>query len=375
MRAELTVVQLLPALDGGGVERGTLEVAGELVREGCRSIVIADGGRLLPELLATGSEHVGWPLGRKSLASLRWIAPLRRFLAEQQVDIVHARSRLPAWLAWRALRGMPDDIRPHFITTVHGLYSVNGYSAVMAKGDRVIAVSRHAREYLLANYPDAGPDRICVIPRGIDPASYPSGYRPDKTWLTNWYQQYPQTRDRFLVCLPGRLTRSKGVLEFIDAIARLKSMHIPVHGLLVGDYPAGRWRRSRRQVRSALQAAGVTDSISITGFRPDLREIMAISDVMLSLSLQPESHGRTVSEALALGRPVAGYAHGGVGEQLAELFPDGAITPGDRSAMAQRLAEWFRQPPPVAGIEPWPLRRTLADTLKLYRELVASEPL
>jgi hypothetical protein len=118
---ELTVAQLLPALDGGGVERGTLEVAAELVRRDCRSIVLSDGGRLLPELLASGSGHVCRPLGRKSPAVLRQVRPLRRFLAEQRVDILHARSRLPAWIGWLALRGMASASRPHFVTTVHGL--------------------------------------------------------------------------------------------------------------------------------------------------------------------------------------------------------------------------------------------------------------
>ena len=366
---ELTVVQLLPALQGGGVERGTLEVAAELVRRGCRSIVISDRGRLLPELLASGSEHVCWPIGRKSPASLRRVRSLRRFLVEQQVDILHARSRLPAWIAWLALRGMAPASRPHFLTTVHGLYSVNAYSAVMLRGERIIAVSRHARDYILANYPGVEPDRIHVIPRGIDPVRYPTGYRPGEDWLADWYRQYPQTRGRTIVTLAGRPTRAKGVLDFIDIVGRLGSLGIPVHGLLVGEIPARREARIRRQIAAALAQARAGDAVTLTGFRSDLREIMALSDAVLSLSLHPESHGRTVSEALALGRPVAGYAHGGVGEQLSALFPEGCVAVGDRDAMTRRLAGWYRQPPSLEAVRPWPLERTLHDTLRLYHEV------
>jgi glycosyltransferase involved in cell wall biosynthesis len=359
----------LPALQGGGVERGTLEVAGELVRRDCRSVVISDTGRLVPELTRTGSEHVCWPIGRKSPAALRWIRPLRRFLAEQRVDILHARSRLPAWIAWLALRGMAPAQRPHLVTTVHGLYSVNAYSAVMLRGERVIAVSEHARDDILSGYPGVDPDRIRVIPRGIDTAYYMAGYRPGDAWRAEWYHRYPRTRDRFVVTLAGRPTRRKGLPDFIDIIGRLKAQGIPVHGLVVGEVPAGRESGTRRQLAAALERADAGDAVTLTGFRSDLREVMAISDAVVSLSLQPESHGRTVGEALALGRPVAGYAHGGVGEQLSGLFPEGCVAVGDRDAMAGRLAGWYRQPPSLAGVPPWPLSRTLDETLALYHEI------
>ena len=135
--AGLNVAQLLPALNGGGVERGAVEVAGELVRRGHRSLVISAGGRLVPELVGAGSEHLAWPLGVKSPLTLRWVQPLRRWLAAQRIDILHARSRLPAWIGWLAWRGMDPATRPRFVTTVHGLYSVSRYSAIMTWGERL----------------------------------------------------------------------------------------------------------------------------------------------------------------------------------------------------------------------------------------------
>ena len=372
-RRQLTVVQVLPALDGGGVERGTLEVAAALVRNGHRSLVISGAGHQVPRLEAAGSRHICWPLGRKSPLSLRWIGPLRRLLARENVAILHARSRMPAWIAWLAWRGMPPAHRPRFITTVHGLYAVNAYSAVMTKGERVIAVSRHARDYLLANYPDLSPGRVTVIPRGVDPSQYPAGYRPDAAWQADWYRQYPETRGRYLLALPGRVVRRKGVLDFIEIIRQLAAGGVPVHGLLVGEHPSGRHAGFLRECRTRIAAAGLEGQISFTGHRNDLREILSISAAVLSLSLHPESFGRTVNEALSLGRPVAGYAHGGVGEQLAELFPAGRVPVGDTAGMARLLSAWQKTTPPVGAIRPAILDAMQASTLALYESIARTD--
>ena len=153
MARPLTVVQLLPALESGGVERSTLEIAAALTAAGHRAVVVSAGGRLLPTLLATGAEHITLPIGRKSPWSLRHIPTLRRIFHELDADIVHARSRLPAWLAWRALRGWSKSRRqPHFVTTVHGLNSPGRYSRVMTYSERVICVSETVRTYLLQHY-------------------------------------------------------------------------------------------------------------------------------------------------------------------------------------------------------------------------------
>src|SRR5690606_19837578 len=157
MPRPLTVLQLLPALESGGVERSTLEVAAALVAAGHRALVASAGGRLLPALLASGAEHVELDLGRKSLATLGLVRPLRRLMAGQGVDIVHARSRLPAWIGWRALQGLPAASRPRFATTVHGLNSPSRYSQVMLRGERVVCVSDTVRDYVTRHYPDTDP--------------------------------------------------------------------------------------------------------------------------------------------------------------------------------------------------------------------------
>ena len=368
IKSSLTVCQLLPALNGGDVEQGTLEVAAALVQEGHRSLVISAGGRLLPGLLATGSEHFTWPIGRKSPFTLRLISRLRHLLVTEGVDILHARSRLPAWIAWLAWRQMDPATRPRFVTTVHGLYSVSAYSAVMTKGEWVIAVSGAARDYVLQQYPGVDPGRVVVIPRGVDVADYPPHYRPDDAWMTAWRQQYPELENRYVVTLPGRVSRRKGMLGLIRIIAALKARGIAAHGLIAGELPAGK-SGLVKELQSAIAAAGLTGSITLTGFRKDVREIMAVSSAVLSLSLQPEAFGRTVNEALALGVPVAGYAHGGVGEQLARHFPAGLVSSGDPDAMAERLFEWSATPPSMQDVQVYALQDMLDSTLALYQDL------
>ena len=362
------MLQLLPALQGGGVERGTLDVAAELVCRGHRSLVMSAGGRLVPKLVASGSEHITCPVGHKSLTSLRYVLRLRRLMKSAAVDIVHARSRLPAWLAWLAWSSLDAATRPRFLTTVHGLYSVNAYSAVMMKGEQLIAVSDVAREYVLKNYPAVDPARIHVIHRGVDPALFPEGFTPRDAWLADWQRRYPQLQKRFVITLPGRVGRRKGVFDFIAIIADLKRSGLAVHGLIVGEI-AQRDRKLAGQLEKAATAAGITDAISCTGFREDIREIMSVSNAVVSLSQHPESYGRTVNEALSLGIPVVGYAHGGVGEQLTRHFPAGAVSPGDQAAIVDRLRTWYEVTPEMQGVQPFLLQDMLNDTLGLYQQL------
>ena len=147
MTRPLTVVQLLPALEAGGVERSTLEIAAALLDAGHRAIVVSAGGRLQPALQAIGAEHIVLPIGRKSPLTMRHVPRLRALFRDTGADIVHARSRLPAWLAVAALYRMGKP--PHFITTMHGLHAPGRYSSVMLRGERVICVSETVRAYAL----------------------------------------------------------------------------------------------------------------------------------------------------------------------------------------------------------------------------------
>lgn len=364
----MKVVQLLPALEGGGVEKGTLEVARCLVEQGHESIVISAGGRLVEQLERDGSRHLSWDLGRKSPWTLRNIWALRRWLQQEQPDILHLRSRMPAWVAWHAWKGMPETDRPHLVTTVHGLYSVSGYSGIMCRGERVIAVSKTVEEYIRANYPQTDMSRVRRIYRGIDPLEFPHGYQPADAWLADWNQNYPGLSGKQVLTLPGRLTRLKGHNDFIDLILALKESGMPVHGLIVGGEDPKR-QAYAQEIRQRIADLGLAGDITLTGVRDDIRDIYAISSLVLSLSTKPESFGRTVAEALSLGVPVAGYAHGGVGEILAALYPQGAVPLGDKDALAGTVKTLLSDGERPAGNTVFLQRAMLDETLAVYREL------
>lgn len=367
----LTVVQVLPALDMGGVERGTLEVARRLVQDGHRSIVVSAGGRLLAQLIEEGSEHLDWDVGAKRLATLRWIPKLRRFLRRERPDVLHLRSRLPAWIAYAAWRGMPRDDRAALVTTVHGFYRPGRYSSVMVRGERVIAISETVRDYVLEHYPWVDAARLTVIHRGVDRGDYPYGYSPPAEWLHTWCARYPQIQGKYLLTLPARLSRLKGHEEFIEVVAALRQKGIPVHGLLVGGtHP--RKQHYETELRERIASQGLDECITLLGHRSDLREIMAMSDVVLSLSRYPEAFGRVTLEALSLGRPVLAYDHGGVGEQLMAILPEGRVPLGDRGLVVERLLAWYRTPPRVPAEHSFTLESMLNATMAIYGEAVSA---
>ena len=172
---------------------------------------------------------------RKRLSSLRQVSVLRNVFLKEAPDIIHLRSRLPAWLAWLAWRKLDPHNRPRLVTTVHGFYSVNIYSGIMAKGEQVICVSESVKDYALKNYSKVDPNKLTVIHRGVDPDVLPYGYQPPAEWLKQWRRDYPELEGKYVVTLPGRITRWKGQLDFVSIIAKLKSEGVPVHGLLVGE--------------------------------------------------------------------------------------------------------------------------------------------
>ncbi len=363
----LTVVQLIPALDSGGAERSTLEIARALVAAGHRAVVISAGGRLLQRLEAEGGEHISLPIGRKSPLALAQVMPLRHALAALKPDVVHARSRLPAWLARMAMRGLRP--RPHFVTTVHGLNSPNAYSAVLTRGERVIVVSQTVRDHVQQHYPDVPQERVRLIPRGVDADEFPYGYRPDPAWRKAFFTEFPHLAGAPLLTLPGRGTRLKGHAHALRLLAALRTRGIDARLLLLGaDEPAR--AGYVRELRQLAQTLDVADAMAITPPRSDVREVYAISDLILQLSTKPEAFGRTVLEALALCRPVLGYAHGGVGELLAELYPAGRVPTADEARLVERAAELLRLAPPIAPMTRYRLDNMQQATLAVYADVV-----
>jgi glycosyltransferase involved in cell wall biosynthesis len=367
-RSPLTILQILPELNSGGVERGTLEVGAELVRRGHRSLVVSGGGRMVENLEQAGSQHFAASVGNKSPLTLRQVGWLRKLIVEQNVDIVHARSRVPAWVAWLAMRKIPEAQRPHFVTTVHGQYSVSRFSEIMTRGDRVIAVSGTIENYIRGNYPQTPVDRVHTIYRGVDPAEFPHGYQPSDEWLQNLHREWPDLAGKRLLTLPGRITRLKGHVDFLKMLVSLRDSGVDAHGLIVGGVDRRKLRYAA-EIKKAVAELGLKDDVTFTGHRSDMKEFYAVSDVVFSLSSKPESFGRTVLEALNLGTPVIGYAHGGVGEILSDVFPAGAVPVGDCDELTDRVTRLLEQRTVVPPVSQYSLAEMLEQTLQLYEEV------
>ena len=365
------VVQILPALDAGGVERGTLEIGAALVRAGHRSTVISSGGRLVPELVAGGSEHIRMPVHAKRLASLSQVGKLRNVFSGLGADIVHARSRLPAWLAWWAIRRLAVDCRPRFVTTVHGLYTVNGYSGIMARGERVIATSASVRDYVLANYPRCDPEIVRLIHRGVDATDFPRGHVPTAAWRAAVLAEFPELADKRLLVLPGRLVRWKGGMTFLRLLAEVAPPREAVHGVLVGgpDRPRGAFPADLARECGRL---GLGGRVTFAGHRSDLREWLASAELCFNLSTHPEPFGRTVIEALSLGAPVVAFDSGGPAETVGACFPEGLVPDGDFESLVERVAALLDGVMPEVRPCPFELSRMQDETLRVYAELLAT---
>ena len=364
----LTVVQVLPALNSGGVERGTLEISEYLVSKNHRSLVISAGGRMTQKLVQTGGEHYELPIGEKSLLTLRIIPKLIDILKKNDVDVIHIRSRFPAWICFIAIKFMPKRIRPSVVTTFHGPYSINRYSAIMAKGDAVIAVSKMIKIYISKNY-KINSKRIFLNYRGVDEREFPYLFKPKKSWIIKWNKDNAKIKDKVLLTLPARITRWKGQIDFLNIIKLLSKDYPDVHGLIVGDIALNKLN-FLKELKDTVTKLGIEDNISFMGHRSDLREIMSISKIVFSLSNEPEAFGRTTIESLKIGIPVIGYYHGGVGEQLKEVFPQGIIKKDDIFSAVNLCKKWIKRTPKVPKTELFSLEAMKSNTLKIYRTVL-----
>ncbi len=264
---------------------------------------------------------------------------------------------------------MSPATRPRFVTTVHGLNSPSRYSAVMTYGERVICVSQTVRDYVCTHYPHTDTARLRVIPRGVEIAQFPRRPQPDRrarTWAQTLVPGLPA--DAPLLLLPGRGTRLKGHADGLQLLAAVRAAGLPAWLWLPGAREPGR-EAYIRELEAEAARLGVADAVAFTEPTARIAEAYAASDLVLQLSRKPEAFGRTVVEALAVGRPVLGWAHGGAGELLAELQPAGAVPPFDARALAQQaLALLHHRPAPPARL-PYTLQAMQTATLKVYDEL------
>jgi len=329
---------------------------------------------MVEQLQSEGSRHVQMPVHRKRLGSLRQVGPLRRLLLGLDADIVHLRSRLPAWLAWLAIGRLPRSQRPAIVTTFHGLYSVSAYSAVMGRGDAVIAISSCVRDYILANYPRVPAEKIEVVHRGVDEAIFNRQFVPNPSWRSAFFEQFPELRDKPLVLMPGRLSRWKGQDGFITLISMLRERGVDCHGVIVGGPTPGK-EPYEAELKARVQAEGLQSRITFLGHRTDIAEIYSLGAVVCNLSEHPEPFGRTVIEALALGTPVVAFDVGGPAESLKACFPQGLAAPGDLVGLGDRVESILRQPPAFDFPRQFTLSEQARKTVAVYQRLLGVDQL
>jgi glycosyltransferase involved in cell wall biosynthesis len=331
----LHIVQILPELNQGGVERGTVELSRELVKRGHQSTVISAGGSQAAQIEKDGGRHITLDVCSKNplTVPLR-VRALRQTLCSMHPapSILHARSRVPAWLCWFANR----KIKIPFVTTVHGFNNVSKYSAIMIKGDRVIYGSTAIKDYILANYAvDAS--KLRYVPRGIDTAYFD----PDKTdsRFVSEFKKKHGLEDRIVVTIVGRITEWKGHDTFIRALAEVQKKHPDAVGVVAG----GVWHDKQDFFQSLEKlAADLGADIRFVGSQSNVREIYALSDLSVSASSsKPETFGRTAAEALAMNTPVIASAHGGSLDIVLDGQNGFFFPPNDHMALADRISRAF----------------------------------
>lgn len=330
-----TILQVLPALETGGVERGAVQIAGAIARAGWRSLVASAGGTMVRELDRLGAQHIQLPLDTKNPFVIRAnIDRLVRVIQSERVDLVHARSRAPAWSAWIAAEreGKP------FVTTFHGTYGAGNalkrlYNGVMAKGEPTIAASEFIARHIIETY-HVPPERLRLIPRGIDLERF----SPDKVQPHRMLQLVKDWRlpdGVTVILLPGRLTRWKGQTVLIEALTHLKRTDIVC--VLAGS-DQGR-TQYHQELERLVDGQGLSGRVRIVGDCQDMPAAYMLADVVVSASTEPEAFGRVAVEAQAMGRPVIATDHGGSRETIVPDVTGWLVAPGDPQALATALTD------------------------------------
>lgn len=377
---DMIVLQVIPQLDAGGAERTTLEVAEAIVAEGGRALVASEGGRMESELSALGGELVRLPVASKNPLTL-WqnTRKLIQIIRSEQVQIVHARSRAPAWSAkWAA-----DRTDAHFVTTYHGTYTARSalkrrYNAVMAKGERVIANSEFIHAHVLREHPFAD-GRITVIPRGVDLEQFVPE-RVERSRVDALAKAWGvEPAGDTIALFPARLTAWKGQREVIAALGHMAKAGKPVPLTLLAGDAQGR-DDYVAELEAQIETFGLRERVRLVGHCTDMPAALAMSDLVLTPSVKPEAFGRTAAEAGAMEKPVIAADHGGAREVVEQGVTGWRVEPGSVDALETALAAAISQPEVARAAMGKAARQRIESrfsakalqtaTLRVYREVL-----
>lgn len=329
------IMQIIPSLGAGGAEQGCIDIAAEIVNAGAEAIVVSNGGYRISELARVGATHIDLPVHSKNpIVMWRNIGRLKKIIKKHSVDIVHARSRAPAWSAWRACQS--TDAR--FLTTCHAPYNISGeakriYNGSIAHGELVIAISNYVAQYLLDNY-NITEDRIRLIHRGIPMERFhPTGVTAER--MINLEREWRIPDGSNIVMMPGRITRWKGHHVLIEAMAKLQ--RDDVFCVMIGS-DQGR-TEYREELDKAIEEKNLGNRVRIIDQCHDMPAAYMLSTVVVSASTDPEGFGRIPVEAQAMGRPIIATDHGGAQETVVRGETGWLIPPNDSDALAQSIKE------------------------------------
>lgn len=329
-----TILQVLPRLQSGGVERGTIEITDAIRGAGMVPLVASAGGPMIPHVTHAGGEHFTLPLDSKNPLILRANAlRLYHLIKTHNVSLVHARSRAPAWSAYYAAKWA----KVPFVTTFHGVYSSVGmlkrrYNSVMVKGERVIAVSRFVQDHIINRY-HVDPTIVRLIPRGVDFTIFDEKRAiPERMIQLTKGWRLPEDDTPVLFC-PGRLSRAKGQHLFLEALREMKDERFiaVIAGSDQGheDYRAG--------LEKQIEEYGLTGKVRIDGPTNFMAEAYLLSSAVIVPSVKAESFGRTAVEAQAMGRVVIATDIGGVKETVLQNETGYLVPENDPASMAQAI--------------------------------------
>ncbi len=329
----MRILQITAALEQGGVERGTVEMAAFIVSQGGQSFVASQGGRMVKELEEGGTRHFLLPLASRNPLTILYSAwQLRKIIRREKIELLHARSRAPAWAAYFA--GKMTGVK--MVTTFHGTHRIQNsvkkwYNSVMVRGVRVIAISQFIKNHILQNY-IANEDVIDVAPRGFNPTLFDPGLISAEQRQA-LKQQLGLAAGIAVVSLPGRLTRWKGQILFLEALAQIKDLEW--QALLIGG--GGTKTAYVKELKMTVEKLGIADRVLFVGSQEDIVPYYAISDLVVSASTEPEAFGRVAVEAQAMAKPIIASAHGGSLETVKDGETGWLFNHGDSADLADKL--------------------------------------
>lgn len=360
----MKILQILPELNVGGVETGTLDLSKYLVRLGHKSVVVSAGGTLVKELEISGTKHYTLAVNRKSIISMYKLVPvLAQIIKNEEIDIVHARSRVPAWIAYFACR----RTKAIFITTCHGYYKKHLFSSVMGWGKKVIVLSNVIARHMIEDF-FVPHERINLVPRSVDLERF------------KYLDPALKRKDVFNIGIIGRITPLKGHLHFIKAMARISRSVPRLKIWIVGDAPASK-EAYKEEVQVLVRRLGLWHCTEFLGTQRDIPGILAHLDLVVLATTTHEAFGRVVVEAMASGVPVVATRVGGVVDIIEDGLDGFLVPPADAKSMAEaimrifndtQLAKSMAQAAYVKVKAKYNVELMVKNTLDVYRQALSN---